>query len=140
VSDHADDHPAPTGEPIDDVPTITCSRCDREWELTYELDELKIGNRAVEQFALDHERHTGHFPDDVTPWIASCQQCPDGDQYLSETPARRWAETHARHTRHDVDIQHADEETSADSQAVSSSDPSPSDEETTSPSPSPTDS
>lgn len=112
MSDRADDAVSPTEESIDDVPTVTCTRCDREWALAHELDDLKVGNRAVEQFALDHERHTGHFPDDVTPWIASCRQCPDGDQYLSETPARRWAETHARHTHHDVDLQHADGETS----------------------------
>lgn len=112
MSDRADDAVPQTEEAIDDVPTITCTRCDRQWELAYELDDLKVGNRAVEQFALDHERHTGHFPDDVTPWIASCRQCPDGEQYLSETPARRWAETHVRHTHHDVDLQHSDEETS----------------------------
>ncbi len=108
MSDHADDPVAL--EPIDDTPTITCSRCDREWDLTYELDELKVGNRAVEQFALDHQRHTGHFPDEVTPWVATCRQCPDGEQFMVERPARRWARTHARHTSHAVDLKHADAE------------------------------
>ncbi len=91
-------------DPID-LPTVNCSRCDRSWELDYELDELKIGNRALERFALDHRRHTGHFPDDVTPWVADCRNCHDEELFLSEQPARRWAETHARHTRHDVSIQ-----------------------------------
>ena len=89
----------------DEYPTLTCSRCDCRWTLAYELDELQVGNRAVEQFALDHERHTGHFPDDVTPWLVECQQCPDGDQYLTERPARRWATVHARHTTHTVELQ-----------------------------------
>ncbi len=87
---------------LDVVPTVSCSKCGQEWELAYELDELHAGNRAVEQFALDHHRHTGHFPDDVTPWIASCQHCPAEEQYLSERPAVRFARTHARHTRHTV--------------------------------------
>jgi len=91
--------------PEDGVPTVSCSRCNREWDLHYELDELYAGNRAVEQFALDHERHTGHFPDDVTPWLVDCRQCPDGDRYLEERPARRWAKTHARHTSHTVEFQ-----------------------------------
>ncbi|WP_332897846.1 MULTISPECIES: hypothetical protein [unclassified Haladaptatus] len=94
-------------EHVDDTPTITCSRCDREWSLSYELDDLGVGNQSFEQFALDHMRHTGHFPDEVTPWIADCQQCPDGEHFLSESPARRWAETHVRHTRHDVVLEHA---------------------------------
>ncbi|AUX09628.1 hypothetical protein AArcSl_2003 [Halalkaliarchaeum desulfuricum] len=94
---------------IDDVPTVTCSRCGREWDLAYELEELRAGNRAVEQFALDHERHTGHYPDDVTPWLVACKRCPDGEQFLSERPARRWATAHARHTRHDVLLQDPDE-------------------------------
>lgn len=85
-------------------PTITCSRCDREWELTFELEELHAGNRAIEQFALDHERHTGHFPDGVTPWLVECQQCPASDRYLEDRPARRWARTHARHTTHAVEV------------------------------------
>jgi hypothetical protein len=87
------------------VPTVTCSRCNRAWDLNFELEELHAGNRAVEQFALDHERHTGHFPDAVTPWIVECRQCPDGEQYLEERPARRWAKGHARHTNHAVELQ-----------------------------------
>lgn len=103
------DGPAPNapGDDVDrrdGVPTVTCSRCDRKWSLGFELDELSAGNRAVEQFALDHERHTGHFPDDVTPWLADCRQCPDGDGYLAQRPARRWAQTHARHTGHTVEL------------------------------------
>lgn len=90
--------------PREGVPTVTCSRCDREWRLDFELEELNAGNQALEQFALDHERHTGHFPDDVTPWIVDCRQCPDGDCYLGERPARRWAQTHARHTGHAVEL------------------------------------
>jgi hypothetical protein len=90
---------------IEETPTMSCSRCDRSWDLDYELDELKVGNRALERFALDHRRHTGHFPDDVTPWLADCRTCPDGERFLSEQPARRWAETHARHTRHDVALE-----------------------------------
>jgi len=91
------------GEP-DTAPTVSCTRCDRRWELDYELDELGVGNRALERFALDHRRHTGHFPDDVTPWVVDCRHCPDEDAFLSERPARRWAQTHARHTRHAVDL------------------------------------
>ena len=87
---------------MDVVPTIRCSKCEQEWDLSYELDELQVGNQAVEQFALDHHRHTGHFPDNVTPWIASCRQCPAEEQYLGERPARRFAQTHARHTSHTV--------------------------------------
>ncbi len=89
---------------IDDVPQVSCSRCNRTWELAYELDELQVGNRALERFALDHRRHTGHFPDDITPWLVECRRCPDEDAFLSETPARRWARTHARHTGHAVDL------------------------------------
>lgn len=96
------DAPDPDPNPDDELPSVACSRCGREWELGFELDELRAGNRAVEQFALDHERHTGHFPDDVTPWLVDCRQCPDGDGYLAERPARRWAATHARHTGHEV--------------------------------------
>lgn len=88
-----------------DAPTVNCSRCGRSWELQYELDELQVGNRALERFALDHRRHTGHLPDDVTPWIADCRICPDEELFLSEQPARRWAETHARHTRHRIALQ-----------------------------------
>ena len=104
------DSPESPADCVDDVPTISCSRCGREWDLAYELDDLRVGNQAVEQFALDHRRHTGHFPDDVTPWVADCRRCPGGDRFLSEDPARRWAETHARHTRHDVTLRHADED------------------------------
>lgn len=89
-------------------PTVTCERCGRQWELSYELDELMAGNRAVEQFALDHERHTGHYPDGVSTWRATCRQCPDGVERLAEDAARRWARTHARHTRHDVTLHHAE--------------------------------
>ncbi len=99
------DDPEVSGETMSGVPTVSCSRCGRVWDLDYELDERRAGNRAVEQFALDHERHTGHFPDDVTPWIVDCRQCPEREGYLSEGPARRWAETHTRHTRHAVEIQ-----------------------------------
>lgn len=89
---------------IEDLPTVSCARCDRTWQVDYELEELSAGNRAIEQFALDHERHTGHYPDDVTPWIISCQRCPDSERFLTERPARRWARTHARHTRHTLTI------------------------------------
>lgn len=94
----------------DDVPTVWCSRCDREFRLGYELDELQVGNQAVTQFALDHHRHTGHYPDDARPWVADCQQCPATEEFLSERPAKRFAETHARHTRHAVKILDADGE------------------------------
>ena len=101
-----DEH-TPPGE-IEDVPTARCSRCDRKWDLEYELGELCAGNAALEQFALDHQRHTGHFPDDVTPWQATCRQCPDREAFLRERPARRWAETHARHTTHGVTLRDPD--------------------------------
>ncbi|WP_321168271.1 hypothetical protein [Halorubrum sp. JWXQ-INN 858] len=87
---------------------MACSRCGREWDLAYELDELSAGNRAVEQFALDHHRHTGHYPDGVTPWIADCLICPDGERFLAERPARRFARTHARHTGHAVSLSKPD--------------------------------
>ena len=93
-----------TYPPESGVPTVTCSRCDREWELNYELEELQVGNRAPEQFAMDHNRHTGHYPDGVTPWTAACRQCPATDSFLAERPARRFAETHARHTTHTVTL------------------------------------
>ena len=109
VDDNAADKNTATETPADNTPTVSCSRCDRTWELDYELDSLYAGNQAFEQFALDHERHTGHFPDDVTPWAADCRQCPDGERFLDERPARRWAETHARHTRHSVKLTHGDE-------------------------------
>lgn len=96
-------------EPPRDPPTVFCSRCDRRWTLEYELDQLSAGNGAFEQFALDHHRHTGHFPDEVTPWTVDCRQCPDGDSFLSERPARRWAELHTRHTRHEVCLRHDDD-------------------------------
>ena len=99
------------------VPTVSCTRCGRDWDLDHELDDLHAGNRAVEQFALDHERHTGHYPDDVTPWIVRCQRCPDGDRYLAERPARRWAKTHARHTGHAVDVRSPN----GDAEAIESS-------------------
>lgn len=98
--------PAEPPHEVDDVPTISCSICDREWQLTYELDELRVGNRAVEQFALDHKRHTGHFPDEVMPWVVTCTECPDGEAYLEERPADRWAHAHARHARHTVIVEH----------------------------------
>ena len=97
----------PDGE-IDDVPVVTCERCDREWTVEYELTELRAGNGAIEQFAMDHRRHTGHYPDDVTPWLATCRRCPAGEAFLAERPARRWARTHTRHTRHAVDLEHGD--------------------------------
>lgn len=94
----------------DNVPTIICSRCDSEWDLTYELDVLRLGNQSGEQFALDHMRHTGHFPDSVSPWTVDCRQCPSSEQFLSERPATRWATTHARHTRHTVAVNHPEQE------------------------------
>jgi len=122
VSDHPSDEPDRSDRPdlptardpvpavgdvtdpdaVDDVPTVRCSICDREWALDYELDDLVAGNRAVEQFALDHQRHTGHFPDDVTPWIATCRICPAEERFLADRPATRFARTHARHTGHPV--------------------------------------
>ncbi|KTG09590.1 hypothetical protein AUR64_13030 [Haloprofundus marisrubri] len=111
-----DDHDAPRPADVDDTPTIHCTRCDRRWDLDYELDELNVGNQSFEQFALDHHRHTGHFPDDVTPWVVSCRRCPDGEQFLSERPARRWAETHARHTSHAVTVEYGDEQSVVDPQ------------------------
>ncbi|MFB6140660.1 MAG: hypothetical protein ABEJ26_09530 [Halosimplex sp.] len=98
---------------MDDTPVVSCSRCDREWDLGHELDELGVGNQAVEQFALDHRRHTGHFPDDVTTWLAACRRCPEGSEHLARSAAVRWAETHARHTRHTrhaVEIEHGTDE------------------------------
>lgn len=95
---------------VDDTPVVACSRCNREWDLAYELDELHAGNQALEQFALDHHRHTGHFPDGVTPWRVDCEQCPDQEQFLAERPARRWAKAHARHARHAVVVRHGDDE------------------------------
>ncbi|QWC20646.1 hypothetical protein [Halorubrum sp. 2020YC2] len=88
-----------------EAPTVSCERCGREWTLDREVDDLDAGGHAIEQFALDHERHTGHYPDDVTPWVGRCQRCPDGERFLSERSARRWAESHARHTRHAVRLE-----------------------------------
>jgi hypothetical protein len=104
-SDDPPDTPASLPDDVDDPPTISCSRCDRTWDLGFELDELQVGNRALERFALDHRRHTGHYPDEVTPWIADCRTCPDEELFLSEQPARRWAQTHVRHTRHTVELE-----------------------------------
>lgn len=94
----------PGDDPVETTPTVSCSRCGREWELSYELDELHAGNRAVEQFAMDHYRHTGHYPDDVSPWQIECQHCPEREQFLAERPARRFASTHVRHTNHTVEL------------------------------------
>jgi len=88
------------------APTITCRRCDREWDLGAELDT--VGNQAFEQFALDHKRHTGHFPDGIETWRAVCRHCPERAERLAEGAARRWATTHVRHTSHDVTLRHAD--------------------------------
>jgi hypothetical protein len=99
----------PPSEAVDDTPTITCSRCDREWDLAYELDEMGVGNQAVEQFALDHRRHTGHFPDDVGTWRASCRNCPERSEHLRGHAAERWAKTHARHTGHAVELRGAED-------------------------------
>jgi len=118
VSDEPSDAD-PGDAPSDGVPTLTCSRCDRRWELTYELDVLQVGNRAVEQFALDHHRHTGHYPDGVTPWVADCRQCPETEQFLAERPAERFARTHVRHTGHAVDLRPPD----GDDRMVESAEP-----------------
>ena len=91
------------------MPTISCTRCGREWELGYELDELRVGNQAVEQFALDHHRHTGHFPDDISTWQGNCLRCPEEIERLTEAAAYRWGRTHARHTGHSVEVHHAGE-------------------------------
>lgn len=106
VTDPSDEAGETATDPdgVDDLPTISCERCGREWDLSYELDELRMGNQAVEQFALDHQRHTGHFPDEVSVWQADCRQCPEGVLRLSEQAVSRWAETHARHTTHAVDV------------------------------------
>ena len=117
MPDRTDPEETPDAPPerdgeINDTPTITCERCDREWDASYELDELGVGNQALEQFALDHKRHTGHFPDGVETWRAVCRRCPEAAERLSESGAYRWGKTHARHTRHEVEIRHAtDDET-----------------------------
>ena len=104
-----DDVPGgPTRDPVADSLTVSCRRCDREWDLSDELEA--VGNQAFEQFALDHRHHTGHFPDGVATWRAACRHCPEEAERLDESAARRWAETHARHTRHDVEIRHADDD------------------------------
>jgi len=90
----------------DNSPTVSCRRCDREWNLSEELST--VGNQAFEQFALDHKRHTGHFPDGIETWRAACRHCPDGAERIEEGAARRWARTHARHTNHAVTLHHAD--------------------------------
>jgi hypothetical protein len=113
VSDQFDGGNRPPDD-IDDTPTVTCSRCDAEWDLEYELETLRVGNRALERFALDHKRHAGHFPDEVRPWTVACERCSDGDEFLAERPARRWAETHARHTGHSVSLEHTDTATTVD--------------------------
>ena len=91
--------------PVDESPTVSCRRCDREWNLEDELSA--VGNQAFEQFALDHRRHTGHFPDGIETWRVSCRHCPEETERLAKAAAHRWAETHARHTRHDLEIKHA---------------------------------
>ena len=98
----------PPADDVDDSPTVSCSRCGREWDLGREL--ARVGNQGVEQFALDHHRHTGHFPDGVATWRAECRRCTEGVERLAEDAARRWAETHVRHTSHAVDLHHADGE------------------------------
>lgn len=111
MSDHhddsgpSDDNPASTDD--FDAPTISCQRCDREWDLSTEFEKLGVGNHAVEQFALDHQRHTGHFPDGIATWRAICRNCPEEAERLSNDGVTRWAETHVRHTRHAVEIHHA---------------------------------
>ena len=106
VSQPEDDPDAPaSAEDYDPDLTVACRRCDREWDLSDELET--VGNQAFEQFALDHMRHTGHFPDDVETWRAVCRHCPEESERLDDAAAHRWAETHVRHTRHDVEIRHA---------------------------------
>jgi hypothetical protein len=107
--DEEGDRPRPPvgGDEIDDTPTVACTTCGREWDLGYELDDLGVGNQAVEQFALDHKQHTGHFPDDVATWRAVCRNCPEGAERLSEQGVYRWSETHARHTQHTVEVRAA---------------------------------
>ena len=108
--DRTDPRPPGPDDEIDDVPTISCTTCGREWDLSHELDELEVGNQAVEQFALDHAQHTGHYPDGVATWRAVCRHCPEGAERLSEHGVSRWAKTHARHTRHTVEVRPAAED------------------------------
>ncbi|WP_135666197.1 hypothetical protein [Halorhabdus rudnickae] len=112
MSNDSDEEPhrSPDSENVEDLPTVSCERCGREWDLAYELEEVAVGNQAFEQFALDHQRHTGHFPDGISTWQADCRQCPEAVQRLDERAARRWAEIHARHTAHAVALEHADHE------------------------------
>lgn len=107
--DDTDTRPGSGVDDVDDVPRVSCRRCGRTWDLGYELDDLRVGNQAIEQFALDHVRHTGHYPDDVATWVAACRQCPAREEQLNERPARRWAETHARHTSHSVALRYGAE-------------------------------
>ncbi|WP_228546418.1 hypothetical protein [Halegenticoccus tardaugens] len=112
MSEHNDDEDgsdplSPANGAIDDTPTVSCSTCGREWDVSYELDELGVGNQALEQFALDHKRHTGHYPDGIATWRAICLHCPEEIERLSERAVSRWAKTHARHTRHALEIRHA---------------------------------
>ncbi len=95
----------PPSDPAN-VPTVECSLCDDSWTLEHELDELGLGNDALVAFAIDHHEHTGHFPDDVTPWLAHCRRCPESVERLDEPAVRRWARTHARHTGHVVAVDH----------------------------------
>lgn len=111
--------------PVDDTPTVSCERCDREWDVAYELDELGVGNQAVEQFALDHKRHTGHYPDGVGTWLADCRNCPEGTERLSEDGASRWGEIHARHTRHAVEVSRATDDDSTGDDEATLVDPTP---------------
>jgi hypothetical protein len=95
----------PDDTPAND-PTISCRRCGREWDLGAELEA--VGNQAFEQFALDHRRHTGHFPDSVETWRVECRHCPETAERIEEGAARRWANTHVRHTNHAVTVRDAD--------------------------------
>ncbi|WP_115863320.1 hypothetical protein [Halorussus litoreus] len=101
------DHDSTADDDFGAAPTITCERCDREWDLAEEVADLGVGNHAVEQFALDHRRHTGHFPDEVATWRAQCRNCPEEAERLARDAAIRWAETHVRHTRHEVALHDA---------------------------------
>ena len=104
-----DDDTSQISRDVDDVTRVSCERCNRTWTLEYELEDMALGNQALEQFALDHHRHTGHFPDDISTWQATCRQCPESVERLEERGARRWAEIHARHTTHAVDLTHKQE-------------------------------
>ena len=42
--------------------------------------------------------------------VTSSGKCPDRETFLSERPARRWAEAHARHTGHALELRHGDDE------------------------------